>query len=68
MRKKKVPGTLEWSVLWGRVWVIRGAEQWAIKDLGLEAITGTAEAEHRFLKDPWRQSPEPVRLGHTGAQ
>lgn len=42
----------EWSVPCGRVWVRKGVAMWMVKDLGLQAITGTAKAEAYILKRP----------------
>lgn len=44
-----LPGTAEQSVPCGRVWVMKGVTQWIIKDLGLQAIAGTAKAEADFF-------------------
>lgn len=44
-----LPGTAEQSVPRGRVWVMKGVTQWIIKDLGLQAIAGTAKAEADFF-------------------
>lgn len=46
------PGTLEWSVPYGRVWVGKGVALWMVKNSRLQVITGIAKAETYILQRP----------------